>query len=251
MAVAMALLLRNLLLVRRTPSVFIPSLVMPLFILVATSGAFRGISALPQFEGASYLAFTVPMAALLGAGFAGINSGLTLARDLEGGFFARLQASPAPRLALLAGPLGAAAARSLFTTTVVLVAGLVGGVAPASAGGTLTLYLLAMAFAAATSCWALGVALRTRRVGSAPVMQIAVFLAVFTSVAYAPREALSGWLRAIADHNPVTFVLEAARAAQLTGYAWGEVWPAVLALAGLVVVLGAFALRGLTALTRE
>src|SRR5687768_9924844 len=101
MAVALALLLRNLLLVRRTPSVFIPSLVMPLFILVATSGAFRGISALPEFEGASYLAFTVPMAALLGAGFAGINSGLTLARDLEGGFFARLQASPAPRLALL------------------------------------------------------------------------------------------------------------------------------------------------------
>ena len=33
---------RSLLLVRRLPSVFIPSLVMPLFILVATAGAFHG-----------------------------------------------------------------------------------------------------------------------------------------------------------------------------------------------------------------
>ena len=236
---------------RRTPSVFIPSLVLPLLILVATAGAFRGIGALPEFRGASYVAFTLPMAATMGAGFAGINSGLMLARDLEGGFFARLQASPAPRLALIAGPLGAAAARSLFTTTVILLAGLVAGVTPATAAGTLTFYLLAMGFASAVSCWALGVALRTRRVGSAPVMQVAVFLAIFTSVAYAPREALSGPLRTIADYNPVTPVLEAARSAELTGFAWPDIWPAVVALAGLLLVLGAFALRGLAALTRE
>jgi ABC-2 type transport system permease protein len=251
LVISLALLRRNLLLVRRTPSVFIPSLVLPLLILVATAGAFRGIGALPEFRGASYVAFTLPMAATMGAGFAGINSGLTLARDLEGGFFARLQASPAPRLALIAGPLGAAAARSLFTTTVILLAGLVAGVPPATAAGTLTFYLLAMGFASATSCWALGVALRTRRVGSAPVMQVAVFLAIFTSVAYAPREALSGPLRTIADYNPVTPVLEAARSAELTGLAWPDIWPAVVALAGLLLVLGAFALRGLAALTRE
>ena len=113
---------RNLLLVRRVPSVFIPSLVMPLFILISTSGAFRGIGALPDFAGASYLAFTLPMAATMGAGFAGVNSGMTLARDLEGGFFDRLQASPVPRIALLRGPLLAAVARSLFTTTVVYIA---------------------------------------------------------------------------------------------------------------------------------
>jgi ABC-2 type transport system permease protein len=139
LVVSLALLRRNLLLVRRTPSVFIPSLVLPLLILVATAGAFRGIGTLPEFRGASYVAFTLPMAATMGAGFAGINSGLTLARELEGGFFARLQASPAPRLALIAGPLGAAAARSLFTTTVILLAGLVAGVTPASAAGTLSL----------------------------------------------------------------------------------------------------------------
>ena len=96
-AVSLGLCGRSLILVRRMPSVFIPSLVMPLFILIATSGAFRGIAAL--FGGVSYLAFTIPLALTMGGGFAGINSGMTLARDLEGGFFARLQSSPAPRVA--------------------------------------------------------------------------------------------------------------------------------------------------------
>ena len=111
--VALGLAGRNLRLVRRRPSVFIPSLVMPLFILVATAGAFRGIGALPQLAGQAYLAFTVPLAAVMGAGFAGVNSGMNLARDLEGGFFDRLAASPASRLALITGPLIAAILRSV------------------------------------------------------------------------------------------------------------------------------------------
>ena len=75
LAVSRGLAWRSLILVRRMPSVFLPSLIMPLFILIATAGAFRGISLLPAFEGASYLAFTIPLATVMGAGFAGINAG--------------------------------------------------------------------------------------------------------------------------------------------------------------------------------
>jgi ABC-2 type transport system permease protein len=243
--VSLGLAGRSLLLVRRMPSVFIPSLVMPLFILVATAGAFRGIGALPALGGASYIAFTVPMAVIMGAGFAGVNSGLTLARDLESGFFDRLAASPTPRLALVAGPLLAAVARSVFTTTVVLIAGMIGGVSLPGVTDTLVIYGLGMAFAALTSCWALGVALRTRSTQAAPLMQVVVFLSVFTSVAYAPREALGGWLRSVADWNPITFVLEAARGAELSGAAWSEVRPALIAVGALLAVLGTFAVTGL------
>ena len=108
--VSLGLAGRSLILVRRMPSVFLPSLIMPLFILIATSGAFRGISLLPQFDGVSYLRFTIPLATVMGAGFAGMNAGMTLARDIEGGFADRLIASPAPRITLIAGPLIAAAA---------------------------------------------------------------------------------------------------------------------------------------------
>ncbi|MGB1711482.1 MAG: ABC transporter permease [Miltoncostaeaceae bacterium] len=248
-SVSLGLAGRNLLLVRRVPSVFIPSLVMPLFILIATAGAFHGIGALPQFAGESYLAFTIPMAAVMGAGFAGINSGMTLARDLEGGFFDRLQSSPAPRLALVLGPMLAAQARSLVTTLVVLIAGMVGGVMPPGITPTLVIFAFALLFAAAASFWAIGVALRTRTIQAAPIMQLAVFLSVFMSVAYVPQDALTGWLATIARYNPVTYILDAARSAELTGTViWSETWPGVIAAGALVVLLGAFALiplRGL------
>jgi ABC-2 type transport system permease protein len=242
---------RNLLLVRRVPSVFIPSLVMPLFILVATSGAFRGIGALPDFGGASYLAFTLPMAATMGAGFAGVNSGMTLARDLEGGFFDRLQASPAPRIALLSGPLLAAVARSLFTTTVVYAAAMVGGVRFPGVFDTIVVYALAAVFASIASLWAIGIALRAKSVQASPLMQVVVFMSVFTSVAYTPRSALTGWLSHIADWNPVTFILEGSRQAQLAGITWDRLGPALLAIAVLTALTGTFALTGLRRLDRN
>ena len=251
LAVSRGLAWRSLILVRRMPSVFLPSLIMPLFILIATAGAFRGISQLPAFEGASYLAFTIPLATVMGAGFAGINAGMTLARDIEGGFVDRLVASPAPRIALVLGPLMAAGARSLFTTTVVLTAGLIGGVGLPGVVETLAIYLLAIGFSAATACWAMGVAFRARTIQAAPIMQVVVFLAVFTSVAYAPRDTLTGWLHHVADLNPVTYLLEASRAAELSTLGWSELWPGIVAVLGMVAVLGAWALAGLATLGKR
>jgi ABC-2 type transport system permease protein len=241
---------RTIILVRRMPSVFIPSLVMPLFILVSTAGAFRGVGALP-IGTSSYLAFVVPFATIMGAGFAGVNAGMTLARDIEGGFADRLVASPSPRLALVAGPLAAAALRSVFTTTVVLAAALVGGVGLPGVVGTGVVYVLAAGFAMITALWAMGVALRARTVQAAPLMQLAVFAAIFTSVAYAPRELQQGWLREVADRNPITPVLEASRSVETGPVLWSEIWPGLAALAALLVVLGAWTLTGLARLGRD
>jgi ABC-2 type transport system permease protein len=251
LGVSAGLAWRSLILVRRMPSVFLPSLIMPLFILIATAGAFRGISLLPQFEGASYLAFTIPLATVMGAGFAGMNAGMTLARDIEGGFVDRLVVSPAPRITLIAGPLMAAGLRSLFTTTVVLTAGLIGGVGLPGVLDAAAVYLLAVGFSVVAACWAMGVALRTRTIQAAPLMQVVVFLSVFTSVAYAPREVLTGWLATVADVNPVTYLLEASRAAELTGLGWDELWPALVALCALLVLLGTWAVSGLAGLGRR
>lgn len=249
-AVSGMLAWRAIILVRRMPSVFIPSLVMPLFILVATSGAFHGVGALP-IGTTSYLAFTIPFATVMGAGFAGVNAGTTLARDIEGGFVDRLISSPAPRLSLVAGPFTAAGMRSLFTTTVVLIAGVIGGVTPPGVTGTIIVYVMAAGFGVSTSLWSMGVALRARTVQSAPLMQLVVFFAIFTSVAYAPRELQHGWLKTVADWNPVTRILEASRATELGGAAWSDVWPGLAAIALLLSVLGVWALTGLRRLGRD
>ena len=77
-------------------------------------------------------------------------------------------------------------------------------------------------------------------------MQLVVFLSVFMSVAYVPLDAMHGWLGAIARYNPVTYILNAQRSAELTGTViWAETWPGIVAAAALLLVLGAFALTPL------
>jgi ABC-type multidrug transport system permease subunit len=74
-------------------------------------------------------------------------------------------------------------------------------------------------------------------------MQAGMMALILTTTAYAPLALLSGWLQKIARVNPVTQVVEAARQGFVGEVSWAETWPGLLALAGMLVVLGALALR--------
>jgi ABC-2 type transport system permease protein len=74
-------------------------------------------------------------------------------------------------------------------------------------------------------------------------MQAATLALIFLTPAYAPLALLQGWLHAIAEVNPVTRVVEAARQGFVGGVSWAETWPGLVALLGLLLLLGALALR--------
>jgi len=98
----------------------------------------------------------------------------------------------------------------------------------------------------AAACWGTMIALRYRSQSAAPLMQAGMFVAILTTTAYAPLELLTGWLQDTARVNPVTQVVEAARQGFVEGaLSWSDTWPGLLALSGLMVVLGALALRGM------
>ena len=58
-------------------------------------------------------------------------------------------------------------------------------------------------------------------------MQVANFIAVLFTTAYAPLALLAGWLRHIAEVNPVTQVLEGVRQGFVGAVTWHETWPAL------------------------
>ena len=62
---------------------------------------------------------------------------------------------------------------------------------------------------------------------------------------------MSGWLHTVAEYNPATQIVEAARQGFVGGVTWGDTWPGLLALAGLMAVLAAFALRGMRRATAD
>jgi ABC-2 type transport system permease protein len=86
-------------------------------------------------------------------------------------------------------------------------------------------------------------ALRFRSQSAAPLMQAGTMAVILTTTAYAPLALLQGWLQDVARVNPVTQVVDAARQGFVGGVTWGGTWPGLLALAGMLAVLGALALR--------
>ena len=219
---------------------------MPVFLTLSFAGAFSGLVLLPGFPAESSLDWFIPMTTLQGGVFAGVTTGMGVARDLESGFYDRILLSPAPPLALLGGPLLAAVGRALIPLTLLLIVAVAGG-AHFNAGlvGVGILALAALGMALVGACWSVALALKFKTMQVAPLMQTGVFLIIFLSTAQMPIEFLTGWLHSVARVNPMTNVLRLARQGFLGDVTWAHTWPGLLALAGMIGVLGAFALRAM------
>lgn len=246
LAVAWSLAGRSLMLITRVPATFIPSLIFPIFTVVVFSGAFGAVSQLPGFPTETMVDWMLPMAVVQGASFSGVTVGFGVARDFEQGFFDRLRLAPVRPLALVAGPMLAALGRAFIPFVLVLSAGLlVGAHLPGGVPGVLALLLAAEGVALIAAGWALGLALRFKTMKIGALMQVGVFVTVFLSTANVPIQFLTGWLHTVARFNPMTNVLALSRQGFIDQVTWAETWPGLVALAGGIVVLTTFAVRGL------
>jgi ABC-type multidrug transport system permease subunit len=154
-------------------------------------------------------------------------------------------ASPAPRWVLLAGMVLSASVRALIPAALVLIVALALGAHFPGILGLLIAALLVMGMATVAAFWGTMLALRYRSQSAAPLMQAGMFLLILLTTAYAPLALLQGWLHDVASVNPVTKVIEAVRQGFVGPVTWSDTWPGLLALAVLLAVLGAAALRGM------
>jgi ABC-2 type transport system permease protein len=103
-----------------------------------------------------------------------------------------------------------------------------------------------MGLAAIMAFWGVIIALRFKTQQAAPLMQVGSFVAVLFTTAYAPKDLLTDWLRAIATVNPVTHILEGVRQGFVGGVNAHDTLLAFAALAGLLAFFGAIATRGMS-----
>ena len=243
-AVIQALVVRSIIAVTRIPSAFIPSVIFPVFQIVAFGGAFSAITMLPGFPTDQVLNWFGPMAVLQGSAFLGSTVGLATTRDIESGFYDRLLLAPVPRWSLLVGPVAGAVVRTLLPIYVVLTAAALGGARlVGSAMGAATLLVAAVGLTALFGFWTLGLAFRFKSQRAAPLMQIGVFISIFLATAQVPLAAMTGWLHAVARVNPMTNVLRLARVGFLGEVTWQDAWGGLVALAVGTVLTALFAAR--------
>jgi ABC-type multidrug transport system permease subunit len=232
------------------PAIIVPSVIFPLFFLVAFAGGLSRISDIPNFSyRPGYTAFQFAFVFLQSAAFGGVFTGFAVARDFESGFARRLMLGAPRRSGIVAGYAVGALVRWLIVAAVVTAAGLIAGMRVEGDGIELSGLLalgLGMNFTAAL--WAIGIAmfLRTEQAGS--LIQMPVFVALFLAPVYVPLSLLTGWVHAVSSVNPVTAVIEAGR-----GFLAGspvKVLVAFALLGAAAALLGAFARRGLASAER-
>jgi ABC-2 type transport system permease protein len=245
LAVTRAVAWRTLHNVFTNPSLFVPSLLFPLFFFTAFAGGLSRVRNVPGFDyPQGYTAFQFVFVLLQSAAFGGVFTGFGIARDFESGFARRLLLAAPNRTGIVLGYAVAALGRWLATATILTVIALAVGMNVGGNGVDLFgLFTLAALLNVAAVLWATGVAMRLRTMQAGPIMQFPVFLVLFFAPVYVPLTLLSGWIHTIAVVNPVTRVVEAGR-----GFLAGSPTEVAAAFAAAVLLAAAFAVwafRGL------
>jgi ABC-2 type transport system permease protein len=245
LAVARGVAWRTLHNIFTNPSLFVPSLVFPLFFFTAFAGGLSRVRDVPGFNYAEgYTAFQFVFVLLQSAAFGGVFTGFGIARDFESGFARRLLLAAPNRSGIVLGYAIAALVRWLVTAAVLTAVAFAVGMQVGGSGIDLFgLYGLAVIVNAAALLWAAGVAMRLRTMQAGPIMQMPVFLVLFFAPVYVPLSLLEGWIHGVATINPLTRVLEAGR-----GFLAGsptEVAAAFGAALALAALFSIWAFRGL------
>lgn len=229
-----ALLVRTSRTLVRVPALVASPVLMSAFFLLVYAGQL-GSAGGAMLDGASYLAFIVPLVLLTTAFNGGALAGQLLVRDMTSGYHRRLLLSRAGRARLVAAPLVVGGAVLAVQAIVIVGTGLALGMRPSvaeAAGLVLGTAVAGVGFSL------LGAAAAVRWGTDAAVSSTVLlfFPLSFLTSAFAPRSDLSGWMGAAATVNPLTYVLEGLRAVGGSEAPAGALLPGVVTLAGLLAI---------------
>ncbi|MEU6722585.1 ABC transporter permease [Nonomuraea wenchangensis] len=233
---------RDLIHWRNQPMTVVFGIAFPIMITLAFGYLFGGAVRVPQ--GADYFAFLMPgmygMTMLFGLS----ATMVAVSADAAKGVTDRFRSLPMTPSAVLVGRAVADLLHSALILAGLLACGLAVGWRPATAGGALGAVglLLLLRFSLLWAGMYLG--LVAREPGAAVVVQTLEFPVGFLSNAFVAPGTMPGWLGAIAEWNPLSSTVAAAR--QLFGNpGWGgDSWvaqhPVLMAVAWPVAITAVF-----------
>ncbi|QTD97584.1 ABC transporter permease [Streptomyces cyanogenus] len=222
---------RKLRRVRNSPGLAVLTQLMPVNMLLFFGYVFGSALAMP---GREYRSFLVP-GLLVATAAGGLMTGMfQAAQDTHRGVTDRFRTMPVSRAAV---PLGQAVADLVVTavgTVPLLLTGLaVGWRIEGSAAGAVGAVGLLLLFRFACTCAGIFLGLLSRSEDAAGQLGASSFVLPLLSNAYIPTGNLPGWLRALAEWNPISAVTTALR--DLFGNApvpEGSAWPVAHPVAG-------------------
>jgi ABC transporter DrrB family efflux protein len=235
---------RNLLTLARTPQVVVFASIQPVIFVLLFRYVFGGSIHVPGYR--TYADFLIPGIVVQTTLFGGSSLTVKVAEDMSKGITDRLRSLPMSRTAILAGATIASVARTTFTLILVTCVGLAVGFrfhTPWTHAVLALVVAISFGFAFSWFFTLVGIIVR-----STEAAQLAAFLPIFPLVfaasTFTSPKTYPSWLRAFAENQPITQVVDSIRAlTQGVGPATGPTLRAFAWGAGILVVSGVLAVR--------
>jgi ABC-2 type transport system permease protein len=186
----------------------------PIMFLVLFASVFGGSieKALP--EGVSYINFLMAGIIVQTVAFGSTTTALAVTNDMKKGIIDRFRSLPMANLAVLNGHVISDIFRNTISTVVMIVAGLIIGFRPeANAWEWLQIIGILLIFTLAFSWLSAIIGVLAKSVeGVQWLTFVLIFPLTFASSAFVPTEGMGTYLKAFAENQPITQVVEAIRA---------------------------------------
>jgi ABC transporter DrrB family efflux protein len=226
---------RNLVQIPRIPELLVFATIQPVMFVLLFRYVFGGAI---DVGGTSYVNFLMAGIFVQTVAFGSVTTGIGLAEDLRRGLVDRFRSLPMSRSAVLTGRTVADLVRNSFVVAVMLAVGLLVGFRPeagvagwAAAIGLMLLFSFAFSWIAAT------IALLIRSVEAVQSAGFVwLFPLTFASSAFVQTDGMPGWLRAFADHQPITQVVDSVRGLLLDQPVGPAGWQALAWCMGILSV---------------
>ena len=198
----------------RQPGWVAISLMQPVIYLLLFGQLFQSLGSNPAFGG-SYLDFLLPgivvMSALSSGGWAGTASIL----DMQGGVMDRMLVTPVRRAAVIVGHLGQQALIVAIQAVVLVGLGLVIGARfDGGVPGIAVMLMASILLGTAIGALSHGIALLARTQETLIAASQGIILPMtFLSTTFMVRDLMPDWMATVASFNPLTWAVDAARAA--------------------------------------
>jgi ABC transporter DrrB family efflux protein len=229
---------RSLKRIRRQPDLLVGFTIQPVMFVLLFVYVFGGAIDTGDLD---YVDFLMPGIIVQSMIFGGFVTALGLADDLKKGLIDRFRSLPMWQPAVVSGRILADVGTNVIQLVVMFAVGIAVGFrfttsAPEVAAGIVLLLVLGYAFS-----WVfafIGLTASSPEAANAYGFTI-LFPITFVSSAFVPVDSMPGWLQPIAEHNPFTTMVDAARALFVGTPAGNDIWLAVVWAIVITVVFGA------------
>jgi ABC-2 type transport system permease protein/oleandomycin transport system permease protein len=224
--------------IRRQPDLLVGFTIQPVMFVLLFVYVFGGAIDTGDLD---YVDFLMPGIIVQSMVFGGFVTALGLADDLKKGLIDRFRSLPMWQPAVVSGRILADVGTNVIQLVVMFTVGILVGFRFATSAPEVVAGILLLLFFGYAFSWVfafIGLTASSPEAANAYGFTI-LFPITFVSSAFVPVDSMPGWLQPIAEHNPFTTMVDAARALFIDTPAGNDIWLSIVWALAITAVFSA------------